>query len=239
MAFPDIFKLEKLTIEAFSDRARQTPLNLKFEAMFNPSTITQTYAIGYRRERKINKEVQEAHFERVNPASLKLELLLDGTGVDQIGVLTLFGSNQTVAEKIDTFLQVCYALDGEKHAPNHLKITWGKFNHSLGQDGFRGCLKSVAITYESFGRDGDPMRAKLDVEIIGDDDPDRQKAALALSSPDLTHSRLVRNGDTLPLLTADVYGSSRHVPEIARANDLDQFRTITPGRQLVFPPIAG
>ena len=36
MAFPDIFKLTKLKIQAFSDDKRQKEIKPAFEAMFNP-----------------------------------------------------------------------------------------------------------------------------------------------------------------------------------------------------------
>ena len=239
MAFPDLFKLEKLKIEAFSDPGRQTPVpNNSFAAMFNPETLVQTYANNYVAAPGGQGTQQAALFDKVGPASLSLKLLFDGTGVDQIGLLTLFGSNPTVGERIDTFMRLCYQINGTIHEPNFLKVTWGKFSRHLGGDGFRGRLTRAVITYKSFGRDGEPMRAEIDVTITGDDDLARQASALNLSSPDLTHSRLVRNGDTLPLLTAEIYGSPRHVVEVARANGIDHFRSLEPGRELTFPPIA-
>ena len=237
MAFPDLFKLEKLKIEAFRERARSTSLG-SFEAMFNPTTISQRYANRYAPARGGQGARQVARFANVQPATLNLQLLLDGTGVDQIGLLTLFGKNKTVGDRIDEFLKLCYRMNGDSHEPNFLKVTWGKFGRQLNGDGFRGRLSTVDISYTSFDRHGEPMRAQLDLAITADDDPDRQSSALHLSSPDLSHSRLVRQGDTLPLLTSEIYGSSRHVTAVARANDLDQFRSLEPGRELIFPPIA-
>jgi nucleoid-associated protein YgaU len=57
------------------------------------------------------------------------------------------------------------------------------------------------------------------------------------SSPDLTHVRVVKAGDTLPLLTKAIYGSSRDYLRVAEHNGLDNFRDLTPGRRLVFPPL--
>lgn len=236
MGFPDLFKLEKLTIEAFQERARSTSLG-KFEAMFNPTTVSQRYANRFAATRGAQGVRQVARFATIQPATLELQLLLDGTGVDQIGLLTLFGDNPTVGERIDQFLQLCYTVNGDSHEPNFLKVTWGKFSRHMMGDGFRGRLASVGINYTSFDRDGDPMRAQLDLSLTADDDPDRQAAVLGLSSPDLTHSRLVREGDTLPLMTSRIYGSSRLTPAVARANDLDHFRALEPGRSLIFPPI--
>ncbi|HSI41605.1 MAG TPA: hypothetical protein VLA00_13760 [Xanthobacteraceae bacterium] len=237
MAFPDLFKLEKLKIEAFQERKRKTALG-SFEAMFNPTTVSQSYSNRYVATAGGQGVKQVARFSNVLPATLKLQLLLDGTGVDQIGLLTLFGKNKTVGERIDDFLKLCYRVNGDSHEPNFLKVTWGKFSRQLTGDGFRGRLAGVDINYTSFDRDGEPLRAELDIAITCDDDLDRQASALHLSSPDLSHSRLVREGDTLPLLTAEIYGSSRHLVAVARANDLDQFRTVEAGRELIFPPIA-
>lgn len=238
MAFPDLFKLDKLKIAAFSDRDREKSVG-EFEAMFNPTTIAQRFGVNYAAEQTINNVVQQAHFVWTKPANLNFTLLLDGTGVDQIGLLTLFGKNQTVSERIADFLKLTYHTIGESHEPSFLTVTWGKWGTELGQTGFRGRLSSVDIRYNSFARDGSPMRAELDVALVSDDSSKRQLAIAGLSSPDVTHSRLVREGDTLPLLTRDVYGSSRHVLEVARVNGLDHFRSLEPGRELVFPPIAG
>jgi nucleoid-associated protein YgaU len=238
MAFPDLFKLEKLKIEAFSARTRSAADSLgTFEAMFNPTTVSQRYANRFATTRGIQGVRQVASFATVLPATLAVKLLLDGTGVDQIGLLTLFGKNKTVAERIDEFLGLCYQVNGDSHEPNFLILTWGRFSRQLQGDGFRGRLASVSISYTSFDRDGAPLRAELDLSLTADDDPDRQASALHLNSPDLTHARLVRAGDTLPLMTADVYGSSRLLVAVARANDLDHFRELAPGRELLFPKV--
>jgi hypothetical protein len=238
MAFPDLFKLEKLKIEAFSARERTAATSIgTFEAMFNPTSISQRYANRYSgKGGSTGRHV--ARFAAVLPATLNLQLLLDGTGVDQIGLLTLFGASKSVGDRIDEFMRLCYRVNADAHEPNFLKVTWGKFNRQMSGDGFRGRLESVSINYTSFDRDGSPMRAQLDVAITSDDAMDRQGSGLNLSSPDLTHSRIVRSGDTLPLLTSEVYGSPKRLIAVARANNLDQFRALEEGRELVFPPIA-
>ena len=57
------------------------------------------------------------------------------------------------------------------------------------------------------------------------------------SSPDVTHVRTVREGDTLPLLCWEVYGSSTPYPRVAAFNRLGGFRDLVVGSQLVFPPL--
>ncbi len=79
MGFPDLFKLEKLKIEAFSDRSRDPSKSLgdPFEAMFNPTTVSQTYGIRYLPSKQLNNPTQTAKFEQVLPETLDLQLLLD------------------------------------------------------------------------------------------------------------------------------------------------------------------
>src|SRR4030095_16196248 len=110
MAFPDLFKLEKLKIEAFSTRERTAATSIgTFEAMFNPTTIGQRYANRYSGKGGATGR-HVARLDAVLPATLNLQLLLDGTGVDQIGLLTLFGTNKTVGDRIDDFMKLCYRV---------------------------------------------------------------------------------------------------------------------------------
>ncbi len=238
MAFPDLFKLEKLKIQAYKDRGRANLLDT-FEAMFNPATINQNFSVQYKTTPLINGLPGPAEFVRSDQADLALTLLLDGTGVDQIGLLTIFGGAKTVLQRITDFLRIVHNVVPETHEPPFLTVIWGKWGTEIANTGFRGRLKKVDIRYTSIDRDGAPLRAELDLAIVADASLDRQGTLAGLSSPDVTHSRTVREGDTLPLLTREIYGSSRHVVEVARVNGLDTLRALDAGSELIFPPIAG
>jgi LysM repeat protein len=57
------------------------------------------------------------------------------------------------------------------------------------------------------------------------------------SSPDLSHKVMVKAGDTLPLLCYRIYRDSSWYRDVARINNLDDFRDLKPGTRLVFPPL--
>jgi nucleoid-associated protein YgaU len=57
------------------------------------------------------------------------------------------------------------------------------------------------------------------------------------SSPDLSHTVEVQAGDTLPLLCHRIYKDAAYYPEVARANNIVDFRTLKPGLRLHFPPL--
>lgn len=231
MAFPDLFKLEKLQILAFSDVQRQKQVGDAFEAMFNPQSFSETVRTEYAAPRGINSATQGARFIRQGAGTLQLHLLLDGTGVEEMGLVNLLSSPKTVKERIADFVSMAYNVQGDTHEPSYLKVQWGKFDIPCR-------LASLTIAYTSFDRNGDPLRAELDLQLSSDEDQKKQLARLALNSPDLTHSRVVREGDTLPLMTAEIYGSPAWYLRVARANGLSHVRQLAAGQTLLFPPLA-
>ena len=227
MAFPDLFKLEKLRISAYKDGKRRTPF-YTFRAMFNPESLSQTFQTRYLAGGGVNNPAQVASFGSALPTDLNLKLLIDGTGVGDIGLISTPAPGKAVKDQIDEFLANVYQVKDETHEPAYLIVDWGALHFSCR-------LSRATVTYTSFDRSGLPLRAELDLHLVADEDLAKQLARLALSSPDVSHSRQVTSGTTLPLLTAEVYGDPRHYLRVARFNGL---RRLTPGQELRFPPLA-
>jgi len=229
MGLDDLFKLQKLKILAFGNRLRiGDPLGV-FEAMFNPESIMRKYEITYGKYQGINTSGRHLKYSKSNPSDLSLNLILDGTGTTEMGILQL-KPQDTVSKRIKYFLHLSYDMNGDIHEPNYLVVKWGdiSFNCRLG---------SVDINYTHFNRDGTPLRASLDIRLISDENVGDMQKKDRKSSPDLSHSRIVKAGDTLPLLTKEIYGSSAYYLWVAKANGLDEIRRLTPGQRLVFPPL--
>ena len=225
----NIFKLEKLKIHAFDNVNRSgTPIGT-FTAMFNPESFSQKFEIQYGRGQGMNSTDQEATYSFSRPSSLDLNLILDGTGVHEMGILQL-GQTKSVSERFDEFLELTFRMNGDIHEPNFLVAEWGELNFSCR-------LGSANISYTAFDRDGKPLRAELEVSLLSDTEVTKRLSQERRSSADLTHNRLVKNGDTLPLMTKAVYGSSEHYLKVARFNKLDNFRNLQPGQDISFPPL--
>jgi len=235
-----LFGLAKLQIEAYKDSARKTKLSpipgaSTFEVMYNPESFSLAYNSEFQKATGVGVGSKPARFVRSGPKLLSLQLVIDGTHVSMLPVEMLFGSPASVAEQVETFLDLCFVRQGEIHEPSYLRVLWGKGPLEAGFD----CrLQSVDVKYTSFDRDGGPRRAELDVSFVEALDPPKLAAQERLSSPDLTHLRTVVAGDTLPLLCAEIYGSARHYLRVAEANGLDNFRELAPGTELRFPPFA-
>ncbi len=231
MDFPDNFKLEKLTIEAHLDFDRKRSAGAPFKAMFNPETLSREYGFSYRAPPGVNKVPQSPEIAYSPPGILKIKLLLDGSGVTDMGVQNILAPPKTVDEQIKEFLALTYETKGESHRPNFLSLRYGGFE-------FHGRLGKVTVTHQAFDRQGKTMRAELDLELISDDAIPEKLRKTHYTSPDVSHTLTVRAGDTLPLMTEQVYESDRHHIAVARWNGLDHLRSVDPGMNLLFPPLA-
>ena len=230
MALVNLNKLEKLKIMAFKDVERHQPVpNGSFEAMFNPETYSRNFSIVYGDKQGINTSDQTAKYTRNEPAELKLKLILDGTGANGQGALSPNGGKK-VSERVEDLLKLSFRMNGNIHEPNYLKVVWGELDFSCR-------LSNLDINYTSFDRNGSALRAELDLSLISDEEVNKRLAEENKTSPDLTHSRIVLAGDTLPLLAKQIYGSSAHYLWVAQFNQLDDFRNLTPGQWLHFPPL--
>ena len=234
MALSNLFKLEKLKINVYSERPRTGWPDDTFEVMFNPTSFSMRHENAFYKYQGMNTSGKRAMYANSLTDTLSLALVFDGTGVTDYGLSTLLGlGSKSVSEQIDAFLTACYYMDGDLHEPKFLKIQWG--------DGalrdFDCRLQSVDITYTSFDKRGAPLRAELSTVFVEDLDPAKRVRQENKSSPDLPHTRTVKRGDTLPLLAKSIYGSSSYYLRVAQANGLDDFRNLTPGQELLFPPL--
>jgi nucleoid-associated protein YgaU len=216
--------IEKLTIYAYSDEKYRTKVG-EFKATINPNTITHTLATIYESAGVTDGDPDVSKkYVTIEAEKIAFDLHFDGTGV------TDDGQGKDVGTQINNFYKLCYQYNGDIHKPNFLGLMWGT---SI----FKGRLTSCETEYKMFKANGAPLRAKLSVSFEQYIDPETLKKILKKSSPDMTHLREVKQGDTLPLMCKRIYGDSSYYLQVAEKNNLNAFRTLTPGMKLYFPPI--
>jgi nucleoid-associated protein YgaU len=88
-----------------------------------------------------------------------------------------------------------------------------------------------------FNPDGQPIRAVAKVKFKRSMEEKKRAAKENRKSPDLTHLRKVKAGDTLPLMCYRIYGDPKYYLKVAEINGLGNFRFLKPGTALLFPPI--
>lgn len=214
-------ELKKLKIEAFSSIEYQEKVD-EFIVMFNPATYNQKYEVEYEEGQGQGTTGSAQKFGSIKPQEYTFEFTFDGTGVSS--------EKKDVAEEIERFLTVTGKMSGDIHRPLFLQISWGSLIS-------RCVLKSAEITYSFFKPDGYPLRAKVRAAFAENIDDTLRTAEEGRNSPDLTHYRIVKDGDTLPLMTYRIYGNSSYYLEVARINNLTNFRKLEPGMTLKFPPL--
>ncbi|MBN9382179.1 MAG: hypothetical protein J0H74_15530 [Chitinophagaceae bacterium] len=217
--------LIKLKIEAYKDAVCTQPLGKSIDAFLNPESYSVNYAVNYESSKEKQNNAGTQIFTGMGPTGLELDLTVDGTGV-----IPLPAGYSDIDSYIKTLKNIIYDYQGVYHRPNYLKIAWKNLQ-------FTGVCESLTLKYSLFKPDGTPIRASVKLKFKENIDFKTKLKMAQSSSPDLTHVRTVKAGDTLPLMTYRIYGDSSYYVEVARANNLSHFSDIRPGDDIYFPPI--
>jgi hypothetical protein len=214
-------QLEKLMIQSYTTANYSGSAANTFEVMYNPDEYQQVYDIEYDERQGSGTTGTPMRFKSIKPQQYTIKFTLDGTGVS--------GVQFDVPSKINDFF-TAVGYDGSIHRPRYLKVLWGTLES-------RCVLLKADITYKLFKPDGTPLRAQVTASFKENVD-DRTRVAQANdASPDLTHIRIVNEGDKLPLMTNRIFGDPRRYIDVAKANKMNHFRELKAGSSIKFPPI--
>lgn len=232
-------ELKKMKLVAYTDNSFGTKAGFEYEVLINPDTYALTYATEVNQKSAQGSSESITSFNRRSPQVLNFKFLFDGTGVIKKGGNPLSGiavpglpvSKPDVVQDFETFKSVVYDFDGTTHQPRYVQLQWGPLLYNCQ-------MTRMTLTFKLFKPDGTPLRAEADCSFQGVIDEAKLAAIENRQSPDLTHIRTVKQGDTLPLLCYREYGDSKYYYQIAQYNGLQDFKRLTPGTKLIFPPIA-
>jgi len=221
-------ELKKLKVTGYKDdRFSKKVGDGEFTTLLNPEKYTFKYKVEYTEAQGQGTSATQPKFVRTPPEEIELEFLFDRTGVIQ-GQSNESGDG--IIEDLEKFKKIVFDYSGDEHKPNYVMIGWGTLL-------FKGTLLEMSIEFKLFGADGTPLRAVAKTKFKGSVEEDLRVARENNNSPDLTHIRIVNEGDTLPLMTYRIYGDSKYYLEIAKVNNLTNFRKLTVGQKIKFPPI--
>lgn len=226
-------KLEKMLMLGFKDskaaekgtKAEAIKNDAYFEALINPETYTHEYKLKYAEGQGAGTSGKELKYEKTEPEEMTFEFLFDNTGI-------IDGKHrENIADDLKKFKALLIEYKGDSHQPNVIKLIWGK--NSV----FKGRVMELSIAYKLFNPDGSPIRAVAKVKFKSTVEEEKRAKKENKHSPDLTHLRRVKAGDTLPLMCYRIYGDARYYLLVAATNGIGNFRQLTPGTEIVFPPI--
>lgn len=243
-------KLEKMTIRAFLPQSSpddvpevsDNPEDI-YVVQVNPKSYALNHILNYANHQGQGDSGSDAVYSHSEPTTLQFDFLFDGTGVvpppSELGDVPLVGAIASalsdgekfeVLEEISKFNRVVYDYQGESHRPCKVLLVWGTLE-------FACALTSLNYSFSLFKPDGTPLRAVASCsfrEAVTDAQREQEENP---SSPDLTHMREIKEGDTLPLLAHRIYGNSELYLEIARVNKLVNFRRLQAGNRVALPPV--
>ncbi len=252
--------LEKLRISAFSDVEFKNGTG-SFTVMYNPTTYSKEFKAQWLPPEGTDPNTKGLEFRQLKSDTASFEFLFDATGASPTSKASIDGSkisglkttpgkdydaidlifkgnnNLTgkakpvgVEEAIQKFLEITGEVQGDTHMPNFLQINWGTYE-------FKGVLSSATVNYKLFNNAGIAIRATITASFEEAKSRKTQAKEPGTSSPDLSHIVRFKSGDSIPLLADRTYGDPSLYLEIARINNLKNFRGVGIGEKLVLPPI--
>lgn len=223
-------KANKLKIWAYEDdnfSAQVKGLKQPLTVSINPDSYKRSFKpLKAKGGRKMaNGEIVDPTIVDPPPEKFHMELWFDGTGA----IL----ESRDVTEEIEDFKKFALLYNGDVHSINYVKLEWGGNKGLI----FKGQLESFTVDYTLFDQTGKPLRAKGSATFIQSINEATTESLKKKNSPDLTHIRVVKAGDNLPLMCYRIYGDPAYYIQVARANKLEDVMTLEAGRRIYFPPL--
>ena len=216
-------KSPKLILTAFSDEKFKSEV-AKYTVPINPKSYHLTEGVAYNDLTTLGASGTDLKYNHHTPAELSITITIDVTGA-------VPDSPKDLPEELDKLREMLIGYSGDTHEPNYVMVNWGTLS-------FQGRVVAMDTTYKLFADDGKPLRAEIELTFHSSIATELRSAKEGKSSPDLTHVREVMAGDTLPAMTKAIYGDPRYYIEVAKANELEDFRNLQPGMHIFFPPLA-
>lgn len=193
------------------------------EVQFNPSDLSIDRGAVYASMPVPGLETPIQQFIRGDADTLTLELFVDDTS----------SRNQSGTESVKAKLEQLrkfVRIDKSLHAPPICKFVYGDLD-------FTGTVVSLRERHTLFSPTGNAVRARVTLVLKKYKSAEVQLRELALESPDRTHVRVLREGETLATIANEAYGDPRMWRPIAEANGIERPRFVAPGTALKIPAL--
>lgn len=208
----------------------------EFEVHLNPESYNYSYQIKYSDEQAQGTSASQPKYTRTAPEEIDFEFIFDKTGAIP-GTLKSDDPDIRITERADgvipdleKFKKIVYDYDGKMHRPPFLKLIWGTML-------FKGTLVQMSINFKLFLPDGTPIRALINAKFKGSVENSLRVRQENDQSSNVTHIRVVKEGDKLPLMVYEIYKDPIYYMTVAQYNMLINFRDLKPGQKILFPPV--
>jgi Contractile injection system tube protein/LysM domain len=194
----------------------------EFEVLFNPNTYSISKSLTWNAEVNRALNASTLGFGGSTNRDLTLELFYDVTETPGSDVRT--ETNKVVA---------LTRLKRDGQEPPLVQITWGDGSQDRFNFPFIGVVSQLTQRFTLFRADGRPVRATLNVtfkEFLNTEIDQHE------TDPEFT-TRMVKRGDSMSSIAAEVYRDPALWRVIAEANQLDDPRHLPVGLRLNIPKL--
>jgi hypothetical protein len=202
--------------------------NDPIECMFNPTEYELRQTMTVTRNRAPSRPAGTPEFGGTNAMTLTLKLFFDEFSL----------ADGDVTPRITRLLSwtkpTKKSVDEGNPCPPLVAFQWGN-NPQLAN--FQGFLKTVAVTYKLFRRDGTPVRADVTVTLEGE----TEQFGATNPTSHATESRRIHvllEGESLQSVAYGEFGRAAYWRAIAELNGIDDPVRVRPGTRLVIPTLA-
>ncbi|MBF9031840.1 LysM peptidoglycan-binding domain-containing protein [Rhodobacterales bacterium HKCCE3408] len=216
-------ELVKATITILEGRNKNQDITVHF----NPTEYAVEYGATFQETPVPGLSNPILQFVNGAAEMLSMDLLFD-TWTD--------GGGRDVSEDTAEFVKMLQ-IDGDTHAPPRVEFKWGVFR-------FKAVVEKISQRFTMFQGDGTPVRATLNVTFKQYRSIAEQLDNPRRNSADKTKERVLGKvegwrptPEALWSLSADEYGEARFWRQIARANRIDDPRTLSAGDKVSVPPL--
>lgn len=215
--------LGKMSITAYTDGDFNNESKAALSLPVNPAKVKVTKGVRYAEDKQLGSLNGSNSYVRYKPETFYFECLFDATNVIEDNE-----SKMPVHDMVDELEQRLYDYNTEAHRPSFVKVEYGDIN-------FYGQLKTLETEYTLFDNDGIPLRAELKVTLTGYCSQKEEKAHFSKRSPDVSRLVTLKEGQTLAALCYEIYGDALLVGQVARFNNLNGYRNIPAGTEILLP----
>ena len=227
-------ELKKATLTYMSS---QKSAKVVLPVQFNPTDYSISRKASYN---DTTGKLQEPHPRNLQSkgsrlADLKIRILLDTTteypGYVVKSGLQKYINNDKELSGICEDISMLTKMYPKTHTQSWIIFSWGSME-------FEGFVTDLTINYKMFNRNGQPVRAELDMSIRGEERNILQTlGAKPRESPDRTKYRMLQQKDELWMLADQEYQDVSCWKEIARENGILNPRKVDYTRQLKVPSL--
>lgn len=185
------------------------------DVLFNPTEYSIDRGAGYAELQVPGTDMPILQFVRGESQTLTLELFLDGT------------NSREPIERDLNHLRDFVRINSDLHAPPICCFEWGPTvtegsSQGAQDNSFTGVVTSLRERHSLFDENGRILRSRVTLTLKSYRSAETQHQETPGESPDRTHVRVLREGETLSQIAHEMYGDSRFWRAIAAENGIER-----------------